>query len=208
MPPNSPATPVTNLDRTAALSAMSHERLRDVLTQIEHFHRANASGLQLNEGLTNAEFSALAAEFSCQLPTELEVLWKWRNGEKTDKFIWYHRFLPMQESLEQYKALKKDRLLRWHESWIPLFEFEGEWYAVECSDDKFEAAPIVHHFLEDDPKVAYTNLSTYMSTIATAIDNKALQWGEAWWEEEDLEALAAAHNELNAGLQFPYYAGQ
>lgn len=85
-----------------------------------------------------------------------------------------------------------------------MFEFEGEWYAVECGAGKTRGGPVFHYFTEDVPKPAYLNLTRYMQFIAEGIQQGALRWDGLLWKE-DTGALSRIHARLNPGVGFPYH---
>lgn len=196
--------PVTTAQSRAAVSVADSGALLGALDRIAGFHERHATGLELNP--PSPELEQQIAGFPCQLSEEVKLLWRWRDGEETDRFIWYHRFLPAGESLRQYRLLRANLLMDWHASWIPLFEFEGEWYATVCKAGPVPAAPILHYFVESGASVAYTNLATYMATMAEGVETGALAWEDGWWRE-NLQQLAIIHARNNPGLPFPYYIG-
>jgi hypothetical protein len=198
-------SPVTREQELAAKAAANDASLLAALEQIAAFHAQEQTGLVLNPPVP--DYPGLAEEFPCRLSQEMETLWGWRNGEKTDRFVWYHRFLPMEEALRQYRLLRANPLVAWHPSWIPVFRFEGEWYATVCADSASAAAPVIHYFIEDGAQVAYINLATWMTTMAEALDAGALTWQDGWWRE-DIKRLAAIHAQENPGVPFPYYLGE
>ena len=128
---------------------------------------------------------------------------EWRNGENTDSFIWYHRFLSIQKIISEYNDLTSEDWSLWNNNWIPLFEFQGEWYGVECNESQTVASPIVHYFVEDEPVVAYSSLTSYMKTIAKALKEKVIWWEEGSWDS-DVNRLIDIYNEFNSGTSFPY----
>ena len=136
---------------------------------------------------------------------ELKMVWSWRNGEQSSApFIWYHDFLSMEEARSEYKWLLLNPLITWDPNYIPVFTFEGEWYAVYCGAQSKSAGPIVHFFLEDGPRVTYTNITTLLSTMAEALNSGAVSWQNGAMIEE-INRIYLIHQEYNSGLQFPYH---
>lgn len=201
--PHPPET-ITEAQRARAREAASLDALAEALHAIETWHRENSTGIVLHDGADAAALDAAEARLGCRLPQELRTLWGWKNGEQTDRFIWYHRFLPLEAALAEWETLTSEAWGGWHPHWIPVFEFEGEWYGVECGATGLLASPVVHYFIEDEPNVSHTNLTAYMQTMAAAMKEGALTWGDAWWED-DPRHLARIHAALNSGLGFPYY---
>ena len=190
--------------REAANDHANLSQLVEALNIIESFHAKHQTGLKLNPPLGKIELETLLSGFPCTVPDELRAMWAWRDGEATDKFVWYHRFLPVDDAVAEYKKLRLTPLLGWPKEWIPVFEYEGEWYAVECHQNKTVGAPVIHYFTEDDPKLAYTNLTTYVTSMSEAMGTGALGWKNQWWVE-DIQALSRIHAKLNPGIGFPYH---
>ena len=181
------------------------DELLNSLEAIAAWHVASDTGISFQAPLPDTEYSTLVQEFPCSLPREAEALWRWKDGESTDYFVWYHGFLPMQEAIEQYKYLRSEPIFGWREAWIPMFQFQDEWYFVECTKDPGIGSPVVLYFSESGPSYAYTNLTKYMKTMAVAMDRGALTWEENWWSDDDeVGSLAAIHSELNELASFPY----
>lgn len=186
----------------------SRDGLLAAIESIRSFHARHGTGMQLNAPASDADIERAEAFFDCKLPEELITLWRWHDGESTEKFIWYHKFLSVQESMSAYRLLVYTPLTEWRRSWVPVFAFEGEWYGVACAEQRTTASPVVFYFIESGPAAAYSNLTRYMQTMAEALANGALAWdgGDDWWRE-DIGGLAASHARLNPGIPFPYYVG-
>ena len=177
------------------------------LNNIKLFHEKNMTGLKLNHPAPEQDINKAQSFFGCSIPEELLVLWRWHNGESTNKFIWYHRFLSIDESISQYKDLISDSYMRWKKNWIPIFEFEGEWYGVQCGHNTPKASPIVLYFIETGVSVAYTNLTTYLQVMSHSMMNGGLKWKEYWWDA-DIKIVSKFHAEFNPDVRFPYYDKQ
>ena len=180
------------------------KELLSSLKDIEVFHKLNKTGLKLNVPAKIQDIKEVESAFGCDLPEELQELWRWHNGESTDEFIWYHKFLSTSESISQYRLLVLTSSINWHKNWIPVFEYQGEWYGVQCGNSTPKASPVILYFTESGTSVAYTNLTTYMQVIAKAVNNGGLKWKENWWDD-DIQTVSNIYAELNLGVKFPYY---
>ena len=196
--------PLKQSQRTLAIEALDASELRNSLESIRAWHETVGSGLNLNPPLSEAAFDREIRKFPCELPTELRELWRWHNGESTNYFVWYHGFLSVQESIDQYQHLTSEPLYRWSPNWIPVFKFQDEWYFVECADESVAATPVILYFTEDEPAYAYVNLTRYMKTMATAMERHVLVWSGDWWADSDTRELAKVHREFNEPANFPY----
>lgn len=174
------------------------------LKSIELFHIRNKTGLKLNAPAEDQDIKEAQSVFGCVPPKELQTMWRWHNGESTDKFIWYHKFLSIKDSISQYKSLNLYGFMSWKKNWIPVFEFEGEWYGVQCGDTTPDASPVIFYFTESGVAVAYTNLTTYMQVMAQSIKNDGLKWKADSWVD-NIKIVSKIHSKLNPGIKFPYY---
>lgn len=179
------------------------ETLISSLNSIKDFHGKNSTSLKLNPPASDADLDHIESVMGCKLPEELKTLWSWHNGESSNNFIWYHRFLPVSESVQHYQELTSSSWSSWPKNWIPVFEFEGEWYGVECSKVTRKASPVIFYFVEDGEKIAYLNITRYMQFISQALEADALRIKNDWWED-DITRMAKIHAALNEGILFPY----
>ena len=190
-------------DIEAALNASDIRMLNESLKTIQRHHLANKTGVRLNKGISLDIIDKLEEELQCKIPRELKEVWKWRNGEESQSFIWYHRFLSADDALAQYQELTSNSWSLWQPDWIPVFEFEGEWYGVQCSEKVKDASPVIFYFVEDEPRVAYVNLTRYMATMAEAMEKGALTWDGIGWKEDDF-LFQEIYSKLNPSTKFPY----
>ena len=204
-----PVKPVLNIDgslRQAAAAEFEPEILTSALATIKDFHAINNTGLILNPPASQAEIDTAESAFGCRIPRELNILWRWHNGESTEKFIWYHRFLSSENAVREYRELTSAPDSTWKKEWIPVFEFEGEWYGVECAGQQAAASPVVFYFVESGESVAYTNLTRYMQVMANAMEKNVLGWSDDWWVD-NVQGMADTHGLFNKEIPFPYYVG-
>jgi len=191
----------------AAEEAYNEALLVDSLNEIEAWHARNDTGVAniLTKGRPP---TSILEEFSgtdCKPTAELKALWSWHDGGVgATPFVWYHDFLPLKEALSEYKWLRLNPLVQWDPQYIPIFAFEGEWYAAYCGQDADSAGPIVHYFLEDEPRMVYVNLTAFMASMAEALRSGAVQWDNDAMTD-DIREMRAIHQRFNRGYDFPYY---
>ena len=191
----------------AADAAYDPRKLQRSLSDIEAWHRKNNTGLaeSLREGISVSSIEKAFSNKDCQPNEELKALWSWRNGEDSyAPFVWYHDFLSVEEAQSEYNWLRLNPLIRWDPNYIPLFTFEGEWYAVYCGPNRGKASPIVHFFLEDQPRISYTNLTIYLVTMAEALNSGAVTWINGAMVG-DVGSIYRIYQKHNSNAQFPYY---
>lgn len=191
----------------AAEAAYDGALLVKSLEEIEAWHIEHDTGVaaSLAPGLSAASIAATLSETQCQATEELKALWSWHDGGTGPvPFVWYHDFLPLKEALSEYDRLILNPLVRWDPEYLPFLAFEGEWYAAYCGKGVTNAGPIIHYFLEDEPRVTYVNLTVFMATMAEALRSNAIRW-EDGAILEDIRKLHAIHQYRNPGYNFPYH---
>jgi len=191
----------------AAEQAYDRELLVKSLNEIEAWHVQHETGIAdvlapgRNPSLIEAEFPGT----ECRLTEELKALWSWRDGGISSvPFVWYQDFLPLEEALSEYRSLRLNPLVRWDPRYIPVFSFEGEWFAAYCGEGADKAGPIVHYFLEDKPRITYVNLTVFLASMAEALRGGGVRWrGGAM--KDDVGKMFSIHRKFNPGYPFPYY---
>ncbi len=184
----------------------------DLLTQsledIKAWHVENATGLaeELRPGLSvetiSQAFSAAATD--CVPTDELIALWSWHDGAVSAvPAIWYHDFLPLDQALTELDILLRDDHLTWDPHYIPVFSFDGEWYAAYCGPEPRTSGPIVHFFIEQDPIITHVNLTTFLAARAEAFRSRVVRWEDAAMVE-NVRELSRIHERFNEGYPFPY----
>lgn len=115
----------------------------------------------LQTGLSRADLQAEldAAGFVHRPPQEWFALYGWHNGSvQPDKqpfdtpLFHYHCFLPVEAALAEWARRMETN--RHHEpdfpvfepQLLPVFEFEGEFYCIECGDTEQPRAPVWFDF--------------------------------------------------------------
>lgn len=191
----------------AAKKAYDSQLLIRSLDEIEAWHVAHDTGVAgiLKRGRSA---SSIAEEFSqteCVPTEELKTFWSWNDGAiGPTPFVWYHDFLPLEEALSEYQSLLLNPLVQWDPRYIPILAFEGEWYAAYCGAGVGAAGPIVHIFLEDEPRIAYVNLTTFMASMSEMLRSGAIEWKNGAMVE-DIQKVYSIHQKYNRGYDFPYY---
>ena len=148
---------------------------------------------------------AFASADGCTPTAELKALWSWRDGSTgAVPFIWYHDFLPLDDALAEYRSLLANPLVRWDPRYVPIFSFEGEWYAAYCGPEVTVAGPIVHFFLEDEARITHVNLAVLLAGMAEAMRTGAVRWRDGAMVD-DIRALHRIHQRRNPGYPFPYH---
>lgn len=201
--------PVDDAARARARADTDQELLIAALHRLESWHSDQQTGLAelLNPGASEEQLIALFEPLDVTPTDELIALWTWHDGESSDQpLIWYHDFLSAREALREYRFLIRNPLVGWDRRFVPVFTFEGEWYAVYCGQETIPSGPVVHYFIEDEPRIAYVNLTTLFVTMAEVFESGAVMWDEDRRAmTEDIAAISRVHQKHNAGYSFPYH---
>jgi hypothetical protein len=110
----------------------------------------------------------------------------------------------MEEALSEYRWLRLNPLVQLDPRYIPIFTFDGEWFAACCGEGVKEAGPIVHYFLEDEPRIAYVNLTVFLASMAEALRTGGVRWEDGAMKD-DIRKMHSIHQKRNPGYDFPFY---
>jgi cell wall assembly regulator SMI1 len=196
-----------------AEQAYDRDKLIGALERIKTLHEHNGAKVvnSLQKGLDEQTILKGFQSIGLKPPHELVLLYQWRNGcdpISNTPFIWYHDFLPLDRALSEYKTLVENRRLTgWHESWFPVFQFQGEYYFLACEPGIEKATAVRHYFVEEtETKAIFANLGNMMETMA-----RVFETGAVWLDKEsgafkdDVQRIADVHQRLNPGFEFPYH---
>jgi hypothetical protein len=110
----------------------------------------------------------------------------------------------LEDAVSEYRWLTLNPLIPWDPNYIPLFSYEGEWYAGYCGKGSNTAGPVVNFFLEDGAMITHINITTFLASMAEAMRTGALTWEDGAMVE-DIHEVHRIHQEHNPGYSFPYY---
>lgn len=160
----------------------------------------------LQAGLTSNEVETLTANLPFALPIEVCLLYQWHNGTSSDgPFIFNHRFLSLQESVEFYR---KNLEGGWQTSWFPLFLHKGDAYFVAPFGFKSKSLPIRHFSLQSkESPNAFSSLTVMMETALDWYSKGAVRVGKKGELTSDPERVRQIFERHNPGLVFPGPSG-
>lgn len=89
---------------------------------------------QLNNPLTDEQIDTLEDYYKLEIPTDLRILYKWKNGQNMncyDSFVNNCMFIPLNQAL--FDASELNMMIGtdfeienwWNENWIPIFQNGG-----------------------------------------------------------------------------------
>lgn len=204
---------MTGPDPVDVQRSIDPAQLLTVLGRLIDWHRqaGHRVATLLRPGLASDAIADRLAAVGLAPTPELTALYGWHDGTDTADgleypLVWYHRFLPLDEAL----ALRRDRIAGlgadWPADWLPVFDFEGESYAVACPRDSHAGGPVYFTFLEDTefPPV-YLSLTRMLETQFEGLRGCGGRGSDHGYALElDLADYARLHGLLNPGLRFPY----
>ena len=140
--------------------------LTSSLEAIAQWHEAHETGLadQLAPALPENEISERLADIDCNPTAEMLALWSWHNGGSGNTpMVWYHDFLSVDEAIMQYRLLTLNPMAPWDPRYLPLFYFEGEWYAAYCGEEGLQASRVLPYFQEDALRVTNRTHTSFLN---------------------------------------------
>lgn len=147
------------------------DALNRILAWLEKHNPISASGFQ--PGLSSEIIEERLSALSFCVPQEVYELYKWRNGDVTHSMVFgYLWLLNLDKACEYSEGINDNVLLEIREQngeppyLFPMFDFDGEYFAVKGSEIPTATAPIFH--ISDDCSVsfAFTSLTAMMLAIA------------------------------------------
>ena len=107
------------------------------------------------------------------VPEEVYELYQWRNGNPDCGVFVYHRLLNLDTALEYSQGINDTYWLKVRAEdgdplyLFPIFDFDGEYFAVSGSDSPNQTTPIFHIGCDDGSvSFAFTSLTQMMAAIA------------------------------------------
>ncbi|MEM9926153.1 MAG: hypothetical protein AAF915_20775 [Cyanobacteria bacterium P01_D01_bin.50] len=178
--------------------------LTNALDRILNWFQDNKSSTidSLQPGLTIEEIESKVKDLPFRLTQEVYELYQWRNGMIDDGscFFQNYRFIPLEETLEESNLFEEAWGLSLPFGWFPLFEFEGEFFAVVGAEENSNNSPILHTYEGID--LIHRNLTNMMCCIAECYDTGAYYIGELGNLEEN--KIAAKNILLKYNPEFHY----
>ncbi|HLP91409.1 MAG TPA: SMI1/KNR4 family protein [Nostocaceae cyanobacterium] len=170
-------------------------------------------------GLTLAEIEEKLQALPFRLPQEVYDLYQWRNGMQNDEMIFvYHYFLTLDQAIElalmypdnyglNSDFFKQHRQAEGYPSYVfPLFEFEGEYFAVGANTTELETYPVFH--IHHGETFAFTSLTNMILTIAECYETGVYTTTPDGDFELDYQQFGAIRRKYNPGAAELIYADE
>jgi hypothetical protein len=128
---------------------------------------------RLQRGLPKEELLSWRGRLSFALTRELEIIYQWRNGTRSDPGDTFESlylfpgfyFLSIEEAVETYEREKINP--EWLDGWFPLFASGGgDFYLVPCTQERVDAAAVIGWIHgEPDKIVEYESVTSMVATL-------------------------------------------
>jgi len=144
-----------------------------------------------------AAFDGLGFEIN----DELQILWSMgATTEGGPGLFDGFELLTAAASRSRYDVLRADASLAWRPNWVPVLASNDAWIAVECSRSTAPAGPVVVFRAGEEPVIAFTNLTHFFETVASALDQATHANGRV---DVPRSVFEEAHGASNPGLPLP-----
>jgi hypothetical protein len=186
--------------------------LNRILSWLEEHSPNSALGFQpgLSSNAINSKLSILPFCVS----QEVYELYGWRNGDKSYSSVFgYLWMLSLDRACEFSGFINNEDLLEMREQdepkyLLPLFDFDGEYFAVQGGDVLTDAAPIFHISDCFDLTPAFINLTKMMMAIAECYETGVYEVQEHGLKVVDKAKFGEIRRKYNPGMaQFLYAEG-
>jgi hypothetical protein len=152
------------------------------------------------------EICSKLATLPYHLPQEVHDLYCWHNGTDTDQGLFvYHSFMSLDTAIEHseyinYEDQRENRTQEGDPTYLfPIFDFEGEYFAVAASSDTSVAASPIYHISDClDCCIAFNSLGAMMLTIAESYEagvyTVSSDTGVDWTDTRLFEGIRRKYN--------------
>ena len=173
------------------------------LATIVAWHDSVGTGWSAPAGPEPDAVSARFEDLGFTLNDELRTLWS-RHTPPDDAppLVYGYRLLSAEAAREHYDALRADASVPWRPNWVPVLEGDAQWLVVESSRSGAPAGPVVAVRPDEEPVVAFTNLTRLFEAIATALADSTSRWTDETVRIEP-DVFRRAHGASNPELQLP-----
>lgn len=192
--------------------------LTDALNRIIKWLQQNshicASGFQ--SGLSPAEVEEKLGKLPFCVSREVYELYQWSNGtnDRCGVFV-YHDLLDLDTALQYSQYINDSYWLEVREEdgdpryLFPIFDFDGEYFAVPGSDSPNDAAPVFHIGCDDGSlSFAFTNLTNMMLALAECYETGVYAvTSDGYLEVTDEAKFGEIRRKHNPGSVKQLYAG-
>jgi hypothetical protein len=181
-----------------------------ILAWLEQHSPSSASGFQA--GLASEIIEEKLNELPFCVSQEVYDLYKWRNGDDSNSsafgYLW---MLSLDVACESSDYVNHEDLLEMRgqdepQYLLPLFEFDGEYFAVQCGPTLIDSAPIFHVSDAYDITLAFVSLTGMMLALAECYETGVYAVNEDGLEVIDGIKFGEIRRKHNPGTVQQLYA--
>ncbi|OCQ91191.1 hypothetical protein BCD64_24570 [Nostoc sp. MBR 210] len=157
-------------------------------------------------GLSYEEIEEKVSNLPFKLSEEVYNLYHWRNGTNSQAMIFvYHYFWHLDMVLEISSDCVNDPLSQEFRQQageplylFPIFEYEGEYFAVAGQTTLVETAPVYHIDADaGEVRLAFNSLTAMMQTIAETYETGGYYLtpeGQLEWDDKKFRSIRLKYN--------------
>ena len=168
------------------------QSLDRILAWLQHNDPEGASGFR--PGLSSENISKKLQELPFKVSREVQELYQWRDGDTRCESVFIcHWLLPLDDALavsQEHVNCESSIDLRLKDGephyLFPLFEFEGEFFAVLGQETYSDTAPIFHisNCCDVSTKPVFNSLAGMMKTLAECYETGLYETGLSFIESD------------------------
>jgi hypothetical protein len=157
--------------------------LNRIFTWLKENHPVTAEGFQ--PGLSSTEIEEKLSLLLFRVPREVYELYRWHNGNKTYEGIFGYLWFTNLDRAYEFSTYINDEYcveIREQEGdpkyLFPLFDFDGEYFAIEGSNQTEGTDRIFHIGKFHEISFAFINLTSMMLSIAECYETGVYAFSE------------------------------
>lgn len=169
-----------------------------------------------NPGLSLETVKTYSSNLPFQLPDEVYELYQWRNGidDRWGIFV-YHQLLDLDAALYYSQGINEwieclrseDGESAYPSNLFAVFEFHGEFFALESNSKLSNSCPIFQIGCEGDLTLAFTSLTNMMLSLAECYETGVYAvTSDGWVEVKNEIKFGAIRRKYNPGAVHSLYA--
>lgn len=184
--------------------------LNRIISWLEEHSPISALGFQ--PGLLLNEIDAKLSALPFFVSQEVYELYSWRNGDESYGSVFgYLWMLTLERACEFSEFVNGENLLEMREEnepkyLLPLFDFDGEYFAVQGGEVLTDLSPIFHVSDCGDLTPAFINLTKMMMAIAECYETGVYEVTEHGLEVVDETRFGEIRCKYNPGMAQSLYA--
>jgi hypothetical protein len=184
--------------------------LNRIMAWLEQHSPSSASGFQA--GLSSEIIEEKLGQLPFCVSREVYDLYKWRNGDESYssvfKYLW---MLNLDEACEISEDVNHEDLLEMRgqdepQYLFPLFNFDGEYFAVQGGGTLIDSAPVFHVGTAYDINFAFVSLTGMMLAMAECYESGVYIVNEDGLEVIDKIKFGEIRRKHNPGTVQKLYA--